>query len=301
MNNIKFCEFSKSREQALSVIRIMQPDFYPLSTMIPSNDAYFAANKALWNAKTPIHVDTEMYDMAAFRAGQSSLRSIELEGLGEVAGKSILHLQCHFGQDSLSWAREGAQVTGVDLSDAAIDQARALSRELNIPAEFICCNVYDLKDHLKGKFDIVFTSYGTIGWLPDLDPWAEVISHFLKPGGTFFIADFHPVVWMMDDDFKEFTYSYFNKGVIEEEVSGTYADRDADIQMLSYGWNHPLSEIITALIGKRLEIRDLSEYDYSPWACFPHLKQIDERKWIFEHLEHKIPYVYSIKAQKPTS
>lgn len=269
--------------------------------MSTSTAAYFAANKALWNAKTPIHIDTEMYDMEAFRAGQSSLRSIELEGLGDVAGKSMLHLQCHFGQDSLSWAREGAQVTGVDLSDAAIDQARALSDELNLPAEFVCCNVYDLKDHLKGQFDIVFTSYGTIGWLPDLDQWAEVINHFLKPGGTFFIADFHPVVWMMDDSFNEIAYSYFNKEVIEEEISGTYADPDADIQMLSYAWNHPLSEIITALIGKGLEIRDLSEYDYSPWACFPRLKQIEDRKWIFEHLEDKIPYVYSIKAQKPTS
>lgn len=269
--------------------------------MSTSNAAYFAANKALWNAKTPIHVDTEMYDMEAFRAGRSSLRSIELEALGEVTGKSMLHLQCHFGQDSLSWVREGAQVTGVDLSDAAIDQARALSDELNLSAEFICCNVYDLKDHLKEQFDIVFTSYGTIGWLPDLDQWAAVISHFLKPGGTFFIADFHPVVWMMDDSFNEIAYSYFNKEVIEEEVSGTYADRDADIQMLSYGWNHPLSEIITALIGKGLEIRSLSEYDYSPWACFPRLKQIEDRKWIFEHLEDKIPYVYSIKAQKPTS
>ena len=153
-------------------------------------DQYFQANKELWNAKTPIHNKSEFYDVAGFKAGDSTLRSVELEELGDVKGKSLLHLQCHFGMDTMSWAREGAKVTGMDLSDVAIARAKELSAELSIPADFVCCNLYDLPQHLEGSFDLVFTSYGTIGWLPDLDKWASVVKHFLKPGGTFYIVEF---------------------------------------------------------------------------------------------------------------
>jgi 2-polyprenyl-3-methyl-5-hydroxy-6-metoxy-1,4-benzoquinol methylase len=138
----------------------------------------FEANKEAWNKRTGVHKDSAFYDVASFKTGKSTLNKIDVEEVGDVKGKSLLHLQCHFGMDTLSWAREGAVVTGMDLSDEAIEYAKQLSNELNIPAEFICCNVYDLKDHLDKKFDIVFTSYGVIGWLPDLDKWAEIISHF---------------------------------------------------------------------------------------------------------------------------
>jgi 2-polyprenyl-3-methyl-5-hydroxy-6-metoxy-1,4-benzoquinol methylase len=266
--------------------------------MNPQEKAHFDANQALWDAKVPVHLDSSFYDMAAFRAGASSLQAIEREGMGDVAGKSLLHLQCHFGQDTLSWAREGATVTGIDLSTKAIETARSISKELNIPATFVCCNLYDLKEHLSGQFDIVFTSYGTIGWLPDLDRWAEVITHFLRPGGTFYIADFHPYLWMLDDAFKQVQYSYFNVTIIEEITEGSYADRDAPIQGRSFSWNHPLSEVVTALISHGLQIESLQEYDYTPWDCFPGLKKIGDRKWVFEHVESKVPYVYSIRAQK---
>jgi ubiquinone/menaquinone biosynthesis C-methylase UbiE len=114
-----------------------------------------------------------------------------------------LHLQCHFGQDTLSMSRMGAQTTGVDLSDKAIDAARKLNQEINQQATFICCNIYDLPQHLDQQFDIVFTSYGTIGWLPDLNQWAALIARYLKPGGKFVFAEFHPVVWMFDNDLKK--------------------------------------------------------------------------------------------------
>lgn len=139
---------------------------------------YIEINKQSWNNRTDVHVKSDFYDLDGFMKGKSSLNSIELELLGDVSGKSILHLQCHFGQDSLSLSRLGAKVTGVDLSDKAIETAKDLAQKLNADAEFICCDLYDLPNYLHKTFDIVFTSYGTIGWLPDLDKWAKIVSQF---------------------------------------------------------------------------------------------------------------------------
>ena len=152
--------------------------------------SYFEQNKDSWNKRTAVHKESAFYDLDSFKKGKSALNKIELEELGDVTGKSLLHLQCHFGMDTMSWARAGADCVGVDLSDEAINLAKEINSELNLHTGFICCNVYDLKQHLDKKFDIVFTSYGTIGWLPDLDKWAEIVAHFLKPGGIFYIADF---------------------------------------------------------------------------------------------------------------
>ena len=186
---------------------------------------YFEANRNAWNLRTDIHLNSEFYNVEAWKNGGTSLNSIEINEMGDVSGKKLLHLQCHFGQDTLSWARLGADVTGCDLSDKAVEYARQLAKEMNLPAQFVCCNLYDLPKQLEGTFDIVFTSYGTVGWLPDLKPWAEVINHFLKPGGFFYIADFHPVMWMFDEKMEYFKYPYHNSGVIETEQVGTYADR----------------------------------------------------------------------------
>ena len=167
---------------------------------------FFEANKELWNQRTMVHKDSSFYDVPAFINGKSSLNKIELDDLGDVTGKKILHLQCHFGMDTLSLARMGAKVTGVDLSDTAIAEARKLNEQLGLDVEFICCNVYNLKDHLKEQFDIVFTSYGVIGWLPDLNKWAEIISHYTKPGGFFYMGEFHPVVVMLAEKFGKVKY-----------------------------------------------------------------------------------------------
>jgi 2-polyprenyl-3-methyl-5-hydroxy-6-metoxy-1,4-benzoquinol methylase len=146
---------------------------------------YIDINRKSWNSKVPIHVDSAFYDVAGFKAGQSSLKEIELELLGDIKGKSVLHLQCHFGQDTISLSRLGATTTGVDLSDQAIDVAQKLAEEVGSDATFICCDIYDLPTHLDREFDIVFTSYGTIGWLPEMDKWAKIVSKYLKPGGKF--------------------------------------------------------------------------------------------------------------------
>ena len=184
---------------------------------------YFEDNRDSWNKRTVVHFDSEFYNNDDFIKGCTSLKEIELEDLGYVNGKSLLHLQCHFGQDTLSWNRLGADVVGIDLSDKSIEYAERLKALSGLEAEFIQSNVYDLKDNLNRKFDIVYNSYGTIGWLPDLDKWAEMIAHFLKPVGTFYIAEFPPVFWMFDYKVEKVEYLYLEWVVITEEQNTTYA------------------------------------------------------------------------------
>ncbi|MEI8280606.1 MAG: class I SAM-dependent methyltransferase [Bacteroidota bacterium] len=259
---------------------------------------YIEKNKASWNQRTDYHVKSEFYKNDDFINGASSLNDIELQLLGDIKGKSLLHLQCHFGQDTLSLARLGAHVTGMDLSDKAIAQAQQLATQININAHFVCCDIYDLPAHLHQQFDIIYTSYGAIGWLPDMDKWAKIIAHFLKPGGKFIIVEFHPVVWMFDENFKEVQYNYFNKETIVELESGTYADREAPIKHESVSWNHSMSEVLNALIREGLSIDLLNEYDYSPYNCFNETVKLDERKYRIKHLGDKIPMVYAIVATK---
>lgn len=259
---------------------------------------YIEINKNLWNKKVAHHVESAFYDMPGFLSGKSSLKSIELDLLGDIRGKSLLHLQCHFGQDTISLARMGASTTGVDFSEAAIDKAKELAIKTNADAQFICTDIYQLPEVLDKQYDIVFTSYGTIGWLPDMDKWAAVVDRFLKPGGQFIIVDFHPVVWMFDNEFSHIQYPYFNKEAIVETLSGTYADRDAPIQESEIGWNHPLTEILNALLSKGLSLKHFGEYDYSPFNCFSNMEEFEAGKFRISHLENKIPMVYSIVMNK---
>jgi SAM-dependent methyltransferase len=259
---------------------------------------YIEVNKESWNNRVESHLKSDFYDLEGFLKGNTSLNSIELELLGDIKGKSVLHLQCHFGQDSISLARLGANVTGVDLSDKAIDSANKLAQETNASTSFICCDIYDLPNHLNQKFDIVFASYGTIPWLPDLDKWAKLISDYLKPNGKFVFAEFHPVVWMFDDNFEKVGYNYFNSGAIIETQEGTYADKNAPIQLEYVCWNHGMSEVINSLIKNGLELNSLNEFDYSPYNCFSNIIEFEPKKYRIKHLENKIPMVYSILATK---
>lgn len=262
---------------------------------------YFKANRSHWDAMTAVNFQSDFYDVPGFLKGRSSLRPIELEALGElVKGKRLLHLHCHFGQDTLSWARMGAQVTGIDLSPAAIDKARELAEETGLSAEFICCNVYDLAEYLEGDYDIVFASYGVIGWVPDVARWVRVGAQFLKPGGTMYLAEFHPYIWMFDGQFKEIQYAYFNRGVISEPSAHSYADPETALgaELMQHGWNHPLSDVTQAFLAAGLRITNLEEFDYSPWPCFPGLREDQPGEWVFEHFGRKIPYVYAISATR---
>ncbi len=263
-----------------------------------SDNNYIKINRESWNNRVESHLNSDFYDMNGFVAGNSSLNDIELQLLGDIKGKKILHLQCHFGQDTISLGRLGAEVTGVDLSDKAIESAKEIAKQTNSTANFICCDIYDLPDFLDQKFDIIFTSYGTIGWLPDLDKWAKTVSSFLKPNGQFVFVEFHPVVWMFDANFDSIGYRYFNSGPIVETENGTYADKDAPITQEYVMWNHGLGEVVNSLIKNDLEIFSLDEFDYSPYNCFNNTIEIQPKKYRIEKLEDKIPMVYSIVAKK---
>lgn len=261
-------------------------------------DNYIEINKKAWDSKTPYHVESPFYDMESFMHGKSTLTPIELRLLGEIAGKRILHLQCHFGQDTISLGRMGATVTGIDFSEASIEKARQLSNDTGVPARFICCDIYDLRNHLDEEFDTVFTSYGTIGWLPDLDKWANIISKFLKPGGKFIFAEFHPVLWMFDNALEKIHYNYFKDDAIIEIDMGTYADVTAPIENETISWNHSLSEVINSLISNGIDINSFDEYDFSPYNCFNNMEEYEQGKYRFSAHGNKLPLVYSILATK---
>ncbi len=257
-------------------------------------------NRKLWDNKVPLHVKSDFYRLEQFLQGESSLTKIETDGLAsEVSGKKLLHLQCHFGMDTLSWGRLGAQVTGVDFSPKAIRQARKLARETGQKARFVESDIYSLKENLAGKFDIVFTSFGTIGWLPDLEKWADVIQHFLKKGGVFYIADFHPWLYLFDYESGDLIYDWFNTEPIVEQVAGTYADRYADLKDVEVGWNHSFEEILGALLGAGLRLEKMREFDCSPFNCFPKMVERAPGEFVWgKYAARKMPHVYSLRLRK---
>ena len=266
--------------------------------IMPDYTKHFETNKATWNNKVKVHSKSDMYHLEAFKKGKSSLMPYEIEALGDVKGKSLLHLQCHFGQDTLSWSRAGATCTGVDLSDEGIKLATELNTELNQDATFVCCNVLDTSKFIKDTFDIVFTSYGVIGWLPDLKPWGQMIAEKLNKGGVFYIAEFHPIVWMFDylDDKPIMKYGYMQDEAIYEEYEGTYANQADKMISKEYGWNHGLSEVINALTSAGLQIDYLNEHDASPYNVLPDL--IENEKGMFETKDKLYPLIFELKATK---
>jgi SAM-dependent methyltransferase len=264
-------------------------------------DKYLEQNKDHWNEITPIHARSEMYDVAGFKAGKCSLLPTEQADMGDVSGKSLLHLQCHFGMDTLSWARLGAKVTGVDFSDEAIKLARKLSKETGIKATFIQSDIYALPEVLKTKFDIVFTSYGILCWLPDLTKWAQIIAYFLKPDGFFYIVEGHPLMNVFEYSRTvtelKITDSYFHRPEpLTWEPDGDYADNNAIVKIPSCQWVHSLGDIINALIQSGLKIEFLHEFSTSFFKALPFMKHDSKGLW---HLEgDRLPLVFSLKASK---
>ena len=268
-------------------------------------DEYSEANRRHWDEVVPIHVSSEMYDVAGFKAGESRLKAVELEELGVVRGKSLLHLQCQFGLDTLSWAREGAVVTGIDFSEAGIETARSLAAETGIDARFIVSDVFELPKNLDGTFDIVFTSYGALNWLQDMDAWARVAARFVRPGGTLYLAEFHPFASVFDDapDVTELRvhYPYFASGEpVRSEDDGTYTNREASVEnKLTYDWPHPISEVLTALIDAGLRIEFLHEFPFSTYQFLPFTEVVADKKVRLTKHDGCVPLLYSIKATKP--
>lgn len=274
-----------------------------MSTM----DKYMKANQRLWNAWTPHHVQSEFYDVEGFKAGRQRRRHafdvLETRLLGDVTGKSLLHLQCHFGLDSIAWAQRGAVVTGVDFADEAIKAARTLAAEMGVPTTFVHSNIYDLAANLDGQFDIVFTSHGVLPWLPDLDAWAEVVAHFLKPGGVFCLIEGHPFAFIFDDRRKQpelrLMYPYFQgPEPIREEHEGSYAAPDAPLHSVEHAWLHSMADILGALLRAGLRLTSFEEYQYVAWAMFPWMEERPDGAWQFPRGAGHIPLMFSLTATK---
>jgi SAM-dependent methyltransferase len=262
-------------------------------------DERLKTNLAKWNAVVPVHARSIMFDVAGFKAGRISLQELEIAEVGDVRGKSLLHLQCHFGLDTLSWARLGAAVTGLDFSDEAIKLARSISAELNLPARFICADLYDAPSAVGDKFDVVFTSYGAITWLPDMRRWAQIIAHSLEPGGFLYIADQHPFasIFNNEDDASELAilHPYFREDMILSSSGQDYADPAYTSEHDNAEWIHTIDSIVSSLIDAGLQIEFFHEHSSCPWRMFPFCEP-DGRGW---HIKGDlIPLIFSLKARK---
>ena len=276
-----------------------EPHHHPLTppgSDIPGMDDFIETNRGLWNQWTPLHERSAFYDVEAFKAGRSSLNALELSELGPVEGRSLLHLQCHFGQDTLSWARLGARVTGVDLSDEAITLARRLAGELGIEARFLRANVYDLPALLDERFDIVYTSYGVLPWLPDIRRWAEVVARHLRPGGTFYLVEFHPAATMLDPTGTRVVYPYASPEPLPIEEQGSYADPSAPVRHLSYQWAHSLGDVVTALVDAGLRLEFLRENAYSSYGVFAFAREAAPGVWRAAPGAAQVPLMFSVRA-----
>lgn len=276
-------------------------------------DPRLAANRRNWNERTPIHAASRFYDVAGFKAGRITLSDVEQREVGPVAGRSLLHLQCHFGLDTMSWARLGAVATGVDFSDAAIRQARALNEEAGLHVRFVEANVYDLPGVLEQKFDVVYTAVGVLCWLPDLAAWARVAAHFAKPGGMFYIMDTHPTlaVFEAEDDAAgaspidslRVRYPYFPNphGLFFPGGAPSYAG-DAAVETGCYEWPHSISEILNAVADAGLALEFFHEFDANRYRAFPGMVADGDGWWRFPGTAaggRSLPQLFSLRAHKP--
>ena len=280
------------------------------------NAPYYDANRARWDESVPIHAASEGYDLAGFLRGEKTLYALEMEEVGDVRGKALLHLQCHFGMDTLNWARLGARVTGLDFSGAAVDRARELAAQIGInDATFVQANVYDAPNVLDEQFDIVYTGIGALCWLPDIRGWAQVVSKLLRPGGFVYVYEGHPLLWALDDergDRQLVVHSpYFETERPAEWVGETtYVDGPPLKNLRSFEWNHGLGEIVTALIEAGLRLDFLHEHREVAWQALPWLVRTGgdsnakgyarRTAWQLPAEQRDLcPLMYSLKATKP--
>ncbi len=264
---------------------------------------YLQANLAHWDELARIHPGVEGYGLAAFKAGKSKLNALDYAELGDVRGKTLLHLQCHFGLDTLSWAREGAVVTGADFSGEAIATARHIAAECGLPARFVQSMIDELPEHLDGQFDVLYTGRGALCWLPDIRRWGAVVAHFLRPGGVFYVQDTHPYLFMYDEvpgvAEPRLLYSYFHRDVPDRfEAPASYADPNAKLEHTTeYVWTHPLGEIVGALADNGLRIEFLHEFPYTYHNFFTCMERDAEGWWRLPGPQY-LPLMFSLRATR---
>ena len=259
-------------------------------------------NRESWDERVPIHVSGPFYDVASFKAGEERLQPFEIEEVGDVSGKDLVHLQCHFGIDTLSWARRGARVAGLDFSGPAVETARSLASELGLDATFVQSDVYEAVDALEGRlFDVVYTGRGALNWLPDLGPWAEVVAALVRPEGFLYLAEFHPFTDVFGDDDLTVEHDYFQGEAPQVwDEPGTYADLEAETRHnLTYEWNHPLGEVVSAVISAGFTVELLNEYDYTMFPRWPFLEKSGFDTYRLPEGKPRLPLMYSLRARKP--
>lgn len=271
--------------------------------MTVDDERWYGDNRDWWDEKVPLHVEGEFYRVAQFKEGEEQLRPFELAELGDVSGRTLFHPQCHFGQDTLSWARHGASVTGLDFSPAAVAAAQRLATDVGIDARFVCADVYDAAAAVDGEqFDVVYTGLGAINWLADIDRWAATMASVCKPGGTFYLAEFHPFAATFDDETTEAAlvprFGYFGHEWHDtsENMTGSYGAMDATTEFnVTHERVWTLGEVVTAVVGAGFRLEFLHEHDFTLYEALPFLVRTDRGYELPEGVP-RIPMMYSLRA-----
>lgn len=261
-------------------------------------------NRETWERWAGWHRRSTYYDLEGFAAGRRTLDEVELAGFPDVAGRTLLHLQCQLGTESLSWAERGALVTGVDFSGEAIQAARELSKRTGIPARFLEADVLDLPRELDGRYERVFTSHGVLFWLPDLERWARGVARALAPGGLFYIVEVHPLALMFDNGRTDgrlvFQDPYFHsRHARRQDEVGSYASPERAEASESFIWFHSLADVLGSLLGAGLAIRSFDEYPFMGWRLFPWMYEDGYNCWRLPADGPQIPLSFSLLAEKP--
>ncbi|GAA1538580.1 class I SAM-dependent methyltransferase [Kribbella lupini] len=271
-------------------------------------DDYRVVNRESWDERVAAHAASPDYKLAEFERDPSYISDVvrfDLPRLGDVSGLRGVHLQCHIGTDTVSLARLGAQMSGLDFSGPAVEQAQSFADKLGLEVDFHQADVYDAVDVLgAASYDLVFTGIGAIGWLPSIDRWAATVSGLLKPGGRLFIREGHPMLWALDEatDKLEVGYPYFEtqEPMVWDE-GGTYVETDVQFEhTVTHEWNHGLGEIITALIEHGLQLTAFEEHDSAPWVPLPGkmTKDPDFNEWRLTDRPERLPCTYTLQAVK---
>ncbi len=267
-----------------------------------SEAEYQKLNRAWWDERVPIHAEGDFYDLDGFVAGHETLQSFEAEALGDVTGLDLVHLQCHMGMDTLSWARRGARVTGLDFSEPAIETARDLARRIGVEARFEVADVYDAVEVLAATYDITYQSLGSLNWHPDMARWSAILHTLTRPGGRYFLIEPHPMAWVLDDDGEKVAYGYFNvpEGERISDDGGTYADMTAKtVNNETIEFSHNLSDVITALLGSGFVLEQFAEHPYTVFPMWPWLEEGEAKTWWAPEGRPAMPMMYSLVARKP--
>jgi len=267
---------------------------------------YLAANVKYWDELADLHFKTPFYDVEGVRHGKDTLLKLDTEILGDVTGCSLLHLHCHFGLDTISWARRGAISTGVDISPRAIELAQQLVPEIGVSVNFLCGDVSQLSDFLPGKFDIIWAVEGILSWIPDLRRWMTEAAHSLRTGGVLYLRDFHPAAEVLANEelSPRICRTYFSsvRCVKASDEAGTYADRNLMLQhTVHYEWQHTLSDVINSLVQAGFVILRLEEYPFCTYRSHKFLVKNAEERWVFPPTSGEIPLMFSVFARRSVS